>query len=782
MAHPSDRTDCRAIAPSPPFRKGFVFLAPLAALAVLALLPAPAAAQEPPDAARIGAALAPELPAWWSVASVEVRTSVNDGDAVEPRWRQHFQADAAPRETLYVSSGTTMGPFEVAIPTRAPTETYRLYGTARSRLKLGDWVTKVALDNAVDGLGQPLSLFPRPVVAVGSPAAEQASARLAIARELTGTVAEAAARTAADVDALHQSAETAAAALDAVSLQRLEALRAGHEEERAALAAAGRRERAALEKEYQARLDLLQSDLAAMTVEIAEMPAATEVERSDLIAANRERLEALRAGHEEERAALAAAGGRERAALEKEHQARLEALNADLTETTAGIAAMPAAAETEHADLAVEIRTRLDALKSHHQAALAQIAAVGESERAAAKEEAYARLEALKARLAEESSAAEARLAATEAERTRLVAEHQEGLAALTARNETARAAAEATPETLLALSKAEAGVAARRTLIAVFQTQIEEGKRVAKSAAEASAADLQTRTAWYDALLKGLGSDVVAERQAALDLALASDAEGLRAMTLVLARVSDDTALAARAVDTTLASEDAALRAMGIELGLASEDGELRLKAFDAALSSGDREVKAEVIGQVLASDDRALKAKAVDWALAPDNAWFAARRARTSQWANRVVDFSRQDGGKQAAEAALGPPQVNSEDRCKRGLPSWYAGGIDGGEHYIRVAFAKPVLWPEVVVHETGNGSDSAGFVRKLILWDADGNGVEYPVQDELRRCPGTSTFDLRRHRAPVAEVTVVIDLDHSKGGSEGIDAIRLVGTPLK
>ena len=720
MGRLPSETDHLTTAPShsPPSRPAgrFALLALLAAMALpAAWLAAPALAQDPPDAARIGTALVPELPAWWSVASVEVRSTVNDGDAVEPRWRQHFLTDAAPREPLYVSSGETAGPFEVLIPTRLPTEMYRLYGTARSRLKLGDWVTEVVLDNTVAGLGQPRSLFDGPVVVAGSGEAERTVARLAIAGELAGTLAESLARTTADVEALRQSAEEAATALDAANRQRLNVLRTEHEEGRAALAAASERERAALEVEHRARLEALQSTLAAMTVEIAAMPVAAETERAGLVARNRERLDALQAKHEEERAALEAAG---------------------------------------------------------------------ERARAAAKEDAQARLEALKVQLIEASATAEARTAAFEAERTRLVTEHQDSLAGLRARNEAARAAATATPETLLALSQAQAKAAAEREFVAALQTQMEEGKSVEAAAVEATAADLESRTAWYDTLLKGLGSNVIAERNAALDLALASNDEGLRVMAFVLARVSDDTALMARAFDTALVSDHEDLKAQAFAGAFASSDSNLKRKALDAALASGDREIIADAIEIGLASDHRELRRKAVDTALDPNNEWLATRLTRTSQWAKRVVDFSSQASNTQSAEAALGPPQVEAGHECVRGLPSWYAGGPtqDEGMHYVRMAFTDPVLWPEIVVYETGNHRSSAGFVRKLILWDADGNSTEYPVQDSLRRCPGASTFDLRRHQALVTEVTVVIDTDHVRFRSEGIDAIKLMGTPVE
>lgn len=817
MAHPSDSSNRHAPSRSPltlvPLAGRLASLALLAVLASLAWSAPLALAQEPPGAATIGAAVEPELPVWWSIKSVDIRASVNEGDQVEPRWRQHFLVDAAPAETLYISGGETVGPFQIVIPTRATTETYRLFGVAHSSLKLGEWVTEIGLENSVDGLGKPLSLFEGPVVAAGSGEAARAAASLVVAREIGHPVSESVAQFAVDAGILGRLTEESAVALETVSRERIDALRAGYEEVRAALASAGERERAEVEQEHRSRLETLRAVLVEMTAEIEAMPPATEAESAAVVVRNRERLDTLEATYEEEHAALAAAGDRERAALKEQHRQRLEAMRAGLSDKNAEIEAMPAAAEAERTALAADIRTRLDALQGLNQQDLAEIVEAGERERAALKKEAQTGLEELRARLVEESAETEARTAAAQAEQTRLVEVHREAIDALRAQGEAERAAVTATPETMLMLSKAEAEVAAQRKLVPALLTLVEERKRAAASVTEASAADLVRRTAWYDALLEGLGSDVLAKRQAALDIALASDDEGLRGMAFVLALVSDDKELESKAVDAALASDhgelrvkafDAALvsderewKAKAFDVALASDDGEwkskaiglglvsgdrkLRWKAFDTALDSNDKEVKSQAFDTVIASDDKELRSKAVELALAPDNDWLVGRLTRISQWASRVVGFSAEAGGKQSAEAALGPPEVSPGSNCQSGLPSWYA-GTDEGEQYITVAFAKPVLFPDIVVHETGNHRASAGFVRKIVLRDTDGNGVEYSVQYGLDRCPGVSEFDLRQHRAPVAEVTVVIDLNHVMGFSEGIDAIKLVGTPVE
>ena len=96
--------------------------------------------------------------------------------------------------------------------------------------------------------------------------------------------------------------------------------------------------------------------------------------------------------------------------------------------------------------------------------------------------------------------------------------------------------------------------------------------------------------------------------------------------------------------------------------------------------------------------------------------------------------------------------------------------------------IRFNFPTVEDEFDSHEAGTGLHSVGFVRKLILWDTEGNSIEYRVEDKLRRCPGASRFELHRHPAAVADVTVVIDVDYVSPLYAGIDAIQLVGVPLE
>ena len=147
--------------------------------------------------------------------------------------------------------------------------------------------------------------------------------------------------------------------------------------------------------------------------------------------------------------------------------------------------------------------------------------------------------------------------------------------------------------------------------------------------------------------------------------------------------------------------------------------------------------------------------------------------------QWASRVVDFSSYHDDRFSAQWALGEP---SGDRCQDNSQKmnthWATKKADDGMHFIRVRFAKSVLFPQIEVHVNSQG----GFVRKLILSDGKGNDTGYEVQDNLRTCPGVSVFQMHEHAGPVAEVAIVIDTQHQRSNWERIDAIALIGVPME
>ena len=613
------------------------------------------------------------MPSWWRLERVDLRASANEGNATEPRWTQHFRVDLTPREDLYVAEGRHMGTFEVLIPARAASETYRLYGVARSRLEAGQWVMDLDMGRLDGDLGKPRSQFSDQAVVV-------ATADPEAARRLLDEVADDLSEAVVDVDLLRRFAEETAETLATANRQRLQALREQYEEEHAAIRTAGERERTALEQAHRARQEALQAALAARGDEMAKLAPEAEAERVKFIEGVAGNLDALRARGRKELATVAESEVRLRTSLEDDHRTRLEELKARIAEVSAEIAA---------------------------------------------------------------------KVAAAEAERSRLVAEHEEDMARLRARYEERRVAVVASSETLLALRRAQAQAAAQSELVPVLQALLGERKRVAESTASGAAADLASRESWYAPLLRGLGSEAITDRQAALVLAITNEDEGLRKMAFVIARVSDDETLYSRALET--------------------------------AFGSGNRALQLAAVHEAFAFGGIALRSNVIDWVLASSDEQLVARLPRISQWATRVVQFSAEGRNSQTAQAALGPPEISPDGTCERGIPIWYPGD-DRGEQYIRVDFAKPVRMPEIVVHEAGNGVHSAGFVRKLILWDTEGSSVEFKVEDKLRRCPGASRFELHRHPATVADVTVVIDVDYVSPLYAGIDAIQLVGVPLE
>ena len=72
----------------------------LAAAAVIGIL-GPGLAQQAPGPDDPASALGLGLPSWWTVGTVEVQASVNEGDDISPWYRQRFTADVAPCEDLF---------------------------------------------------------------------------------------------------------------------------------------------------------------------------------------------------------------------------------------------------------------------------------------------------------------------------------------------------------------------------------------------------------------------------------------------------------------------------------------------------------------------------------------------------------------------------------------------------------------------------------------------------------------------------------------------------------
>ena len=238
----------------------------------------PALALDPPGKVEITSALGPELPAYWSINSVEISASVNDGDEVSPRYRQRFVANAGPKEELYLPAADTgaIGPFAVLVTTRSTTQAHKLYGIATSVLALGRWSTELVLENSIKGLGKPRSMFPGSVVVAGSAQADQAVADLLKARVLMKTAAEGIVRASVSAEVLQQLAAEETEALETANRSRLEALKARYEQERATIAAAADRERRELEATSRQRLKALKAKLKEEGTAIETMAAAAD--------------------------------------------------------------------------------------------------------------------------------------------------------------------------------------------------------------------------------------------------------------------------------------------------------------------------------------------------------------------------------------------------------------------------------------------------------------------------------------------------------------------------
>ena len=143
--------------------------------------------------------------------------------------------------------------------------------------------------------------------------------------------------------------------------------------------------------------------------------------------------------------------------------------------------------------------------------------------------------------------------------------------------------------------------------------------------------------------------------------------------------------------------------------------------------------------------------------------------------QWASEVIDFSSQYGSSDwAATQVLGKPNTAG---CADVKTAWAPKRENSGNEFVRVRFAKAVWFPTIGVHE----NLGVGSVRKIVLWDANGDGTEYTVQDPLRNCPGVARFQFGEYTKSVNEVTVVLDTKAVSGWNE-IDAISLSGKVLE
>ena len=186
----------------------------LRAIIVAIAIATPAAAMAQPAPEDLATALNLELPAWWQVANVDIRASVNDGDEITPRYRQRIVVDLAPTENLYLHV-EEVHPFTVVAP--IADSVYRLYGVAFAALEREEWKTRFDFENPENlGKAMPKGMFSQPVLISGTDAAQEALDSFMDAREIAAALAERAAANAASAGIIAELDAQAAGRLDAM--------------------------------------------------------------------------------------------------------------------------------------------------------------------------------------------------------------------------------------------------------------------------------------------------------------------------------------------------------------------------------------------------------------------------------------------------------------------------------------------------------------------------------------------------------------------------------------
>ena len=218
------------------------------------------AADDAPVEEDIARAIGLWLPSYLSIERIDILATVNDGDAISPRFRQRFVAEAVPRENLYSvpTQNSDLKPYIMLIETRTPQQPHKLYGVASSVLVLGKWNLDLRMENGIDGLGRPVAMYSQPAIIIGSEDAERAIENLDAVKTLNKTLAEQAIRVEADATILQAAAEEELELLRNENRKRLEAIVNRYEQERAAIEASQETLTAIAEAEAEiASLDIL---------------------------------------------------------------------------------------------------------------------------------------------------------------------------------------------------------------------------------------------------------------------------------------------------------------------------------------------------------------------------------------------------------------------------------------------------------------------------------------------------------------------------------------------
>ena len=328
----------------------------LRAIIVAIAIATPAAATAQPAPEDLATALNLELPAWWQVANVDIRASVNDGDEITPRYRQRIVVDLAPTENLYLHV-EEVHPFTVVAP--VADSVYRLYGVAFAALEREEWKTRFDFENPENlGKAMPKGMFSQPVLISGTDAAQEALDSFMDAREIAAALAERTAANAASAGIIAELDAQAAGRLDAMKGRMEVALAeidSGMDRIVAAANAASAGIIAELDAQAAGRLDAMKG---RMEVALAEIDSGIE----RMTASNQATLDRL-ATLGEQRVAAAAARADTLAAIaegkaEIEAQEELEAVLEELAAKIRRNAELEAASVT--ADLEADKKLQDD--------------------------------------------------------------------------------------------------------------------------------------------------------------------------------------------------------------------------------------------------------------------------------------------------------------------------------------------------------------------------------------------------------------------------------------
>ncbi len=197
------------------------------------------AADDAPGEEDIARTVGMWLPSYWSIERIDIQATVNDGDAINPKFRQRFVAEAVPRENLYSepNQNSNSEPYIVLIETRTPQQPHRLYGIAWSAFVLGKWKLELRMENGVAGLGIPVAMYSQPTIIIGSEEVERQLRNLDAVKTLDKTLAEQAIRVEADAAILRAAADEELELLRNENRKRLESIVDRYDQERAVIEA-----------------------------------------------------------------------------------------------------------------------------------------------------------------------------------------------------------------------------------------------------------------------------------------------------------------------------------------------------------------------------------------------------------------------------------------------------------------------------------------------------------------------------------------------------------------